>query len=665
MKQRCELRKCEAVRYSKYLEYGVPPVFQNRGRNELKHKRIKPKQFALMTKVDNLKQFSIVPGALERTPKVRNTFFTTLMKKPSSSVTAHGKLSAEHHHSEDQVTSESFASITSNSAYNAIDSYSPRQSEENNSCSFILVSDKWVDNNAIRDSTTSSTSDGIKEPWIADHNYNDIPETSTVNHNTLKERMDGDGDVCLSQDQNCCIMGLSSTNPPKWKKRNFEGDCVKENVNILKNMKQVQVEKLVTDIKENVKMPKKKVKEREKWILKDTPRKKIFLKIEGQDEQGDVCSVKLAQSDTEVELTQILKPMAVSKTPDDLFVREIKGEVNSDQSSSVGLETNKPLESIKLSGAFCREVSIEEVNANHQGIEKSSVRLMKSGKQMDFRCTICKELPRKLNKSELYRHYAVQHFRKELREQFGGYKVCPYCKLEFKGGSTASHFGQKHCLVERFLPTEAWIPEEWNNRSSGKKLVKVSAAPPPQLFFEWPENPVGFDPNGGVCGTKQRSPGGLVNSTIVEGFQIEFEKDIEIEEETVAKGCCINADEVLECQVCQKVLEEKQSAVIHIQLHHAMNVSGDVDRDISVLLRTGYIALKKRKASVEPRDGQTSSREVNGHCQQLGHSYESFIFADEKQELYDELDGKEEGIVVSNLEDLERTDQGSLNKIDQ
>jgi len=663
MKQRCELRKCEVVRYSKYLDFGVPPVFQNRGRNELKHKRIKPKQFALTTKVDNLKYFSIVPGAFETTPKVGNKFITTLMKKPSSSVTAHGKLSAEHHHSEDRVTSESFASITSNSAYTAIDSYSSRQTEENNSCSSISVSDKWVENNAIRDSTTSSTNDGIKKPWIADHNYNHVPETGTVNHNTLKERMDDDGDVCLPQDQSCCIMGLTSTNLPKWKKRNIEGDGVKENVKIPKSMKQVQVEKLVTDIKENVKMPKKKVKEREKWILKDTPRKKIFLKIEGQDEQGDVCSVKLAQSDTEVELTQNLKPMAVSKTPDNVFVGELKGEVNSDHSSSVGLETNKPLE--KLNGAFCREVSIEEVNANHQGIKKSSVRLMKSGKELDFRCTICKELPRKLNKSELYRHYAVQHFRKELSEQFGGYKVCPYCKLEFKGGSTASHFGQKHCLVERFLPTEAWIPEEWNNRSSGKKLVKVSAAPPPQLFFEWPENPVGFDPNGGVCGTKQRSPGGLVNSTIVEGFQIEFEKDIEIQEETVVKGCCINADEVLECQVCQKVLEEEQSAVIHIQLHHAMNVSGDVDRDISVLLRTGYIALKKRKASVEPRDGQTSSREVNGHCQQLGHSYESFIFADEKQELYDELDGKEERIVVSNLEDLERTDQGSLNKIDQ
>jgi len=665
MKQRCELRKCEVVRFSKYLEYGVPPVFQNRGKNVLKDRRIKPKPFTLATKVDNLKQLSIVPGGLERTPKVGNKFVTQMMKT-SHGVTAHGKLSAEYLHSEDQTIIKSFASITSNSAYNAIDSYSPRQSEENNSCSFIPLSDKWIDNNAIRDSTTSSTSDGIKEPWIVDHNYNAVPEMGTVNHKALKERMDGDGDVCLSQDQSCCIMGITSTNLPKWKKRNCEGDGVKENVKIPKSMKQVKVEKLVTDIKENVKKPKMKIKKREKWILKDTPRKKIFLRIKGKDEQGDKCSVKLAQSDTEVKLTQILKTMAIAKTPDDLFVEELKGEVNSDQSSSVSLETNKPLESIILNGATLREVSIEEVNANHQGIEKSSVRLVKNGKKMDFRCTICKELPRQLNKSELYRHYAVQHFSKKLSEQFGGYKICPYCKIEFKGGSTASHFGQKHCLVEMFLPKEAWIPEQWN-RSSGKKiykkLVKVSSAP--QLFFEWPENPAGFDPNGGFCGTKQRSPGGLVNSTIVEGFQIQFEKEIENEEETVLEGSCLNADEVLECQICQKVFEEEQSAVIHIQLHHAMNVSGDVDHDSSVLLKTGYIAIKKRKASVVSSVFPISPREVNDLFQELGHSYDPFIFANEKRELYDELDGKEGGIVVSNPEHLERTEQGSLNKIDQ
>ena len=110
-----------------------------------------------------------------------------------------------------------------------------------------------IDDFAARDSTTFSTGDGLKEPWVVDHNYKIVPESDTDNHNYHKERMDGDGDECLSQDQRSCILALRSTNPPKGKKtRNFEGNRVKENVEIPNNMKQVKIEKLVTDIKNNV-----------------------------------------------------------------------------------------------------------------------------------------------------------------------------------------------------------------------------------------------------------------------------------------------------------------------------------------------------------------------------------------------------------------------------
>merc|ERR550519_2527743 len=99
----------------------------------------------------------------------------------------------------------------------------------------------------------------------------------------------------------------------------------------------------------------KKVKKREKWILTDTHRKKIFAKIEGQEEKVDKSSVKLARSDTDVELNLNLKPLAVSKNPDDLFVEELSGEVNSCHSNSMNLETVKPLKSIKPSKASCKE----------------------------------------------------------------------------------------------------------------------------------------------------------------------------------------------------------------------------------------------------------------------------------------------------------------------
>ena len=64
------------------------------------------------------------------------------------------------------------------------------------------------------------------------------------------------------------------------------------------------------------------------------------------------------------------------------------------------------------------------------------------------------------------------------------------------------------------------------------------------------------------------------------------------------------------------MLEEEQAAVIHIQLHHGMNVSGDVDHDSSVLLRNGYIGIKKRESFVK----STSSRGNVNPLAKLHHS---------------------------------------------
>merc|ERR1712025_903655 len=103
-------------------------------------------------------------------------------------------------------------------------------------------------------------------------------------------------------------------------------------------------------------------------------------------------------------------------------------------------------------------------------------------------------------------------------------------------------------------------------------------------------------------GTNNRSPNYQFNIKTVDGFCIEFERDVEFEEETIKIGSVRDADELIECQICHKALEEEQAAVIHIQLHHGMNVSGDVDHDSSVFLRTGYIALKKRETLIKSTD---------------------------------------------------------------
>ena len=174
-----------------------------------------------------------------------------------------------------------------------------------------------------------------------------------------------------------------------------------------------------------------------------------------------------------------------------------------------------------------------------------------------------------------------------------------------------------------FLPSDAWIPEHWNRNSRNKKYKKVSRVETVSasgLFFEWPETPEGLDLNGGVCGINNRSPSCQFNITTVDGFLIELEKDVELKEETIGIGSIRDADELFECQICHKVLGEEQAAVIHIQLHHGMNVSGDVDHDSSVLLRTGYVALKKREALVESIDTKSSSREDVNRQSKLDHS---------------------------------------------
>ena len=96
----------------------------------------------------------------------------------------------------------------------------------------------------------------------------------------------------------------------------------------------------------------------------------------------------------------------------------------------------------------------ETLNGNMKMLQEnevSSVRVF-NGKSFDFRCIICKKLPRKLNKSELYRHYATQHFYRELKKEFGHLKVCSYCNIELKlKDRIASHFDQKHLFVENYL----------------------------------------------------------------------------------------------------------------------------------------------------------------------------------------------------------------------
>ena len=90
-----------------------------------------------------------------------------------------------------------------------------------------------------------------------------------------------------------------------------------------------------------------------------------------------------------------------------------------------------------------------------------------NGQVYDFRCYICKVLPRvgSANRSELYRHYTLHHYTSELRQEFGTQmKSCPHCQGELnckKGGKSGryiSHLGQVHNEVEKYIPHQYRIP---------------------------------------------------------------------------------------------------------------------------------------------------------------------------------------------------------------
>jgi len=88
-----------------------------------------------------------------------------------------------------------------------------------------------------------------------------------------------------------------------------------------------------------------------------------------------------------------------------------------------------------------------------------------------FRCSICGHVPNQPNRSELYRHYAVKHFYKVIMDLVKNEVKCPVCHIDMtnvKSTSRASHLGQRHDWVEKFLPNEAIIPRK--THSGGKRL---------------------------------------------------------------------------------------------------------------------------------------------------------------------------------------------------
>ena len=129
------------------------------------------------------------------------------------------------------------------------------------------------------------------------------------------------------------------------------------------------------------------------------------------------------------------------------------------------------------------------------------------GKIYDFRCYFCKVLPRVgsanrfgiLNfrpssssiiilhppRSELYRHYSVQHYTAELKCEFGNFTTkCPICKKDLKNTGYISHIGQVHDEVGRGVLEQDTKHPRFTNispsvpRSPGQSRARASPGVP-------------------------------------------------------------------------------------------------------------------------------------------------------------------------------------------
>jgi len=242
---------------------------------------------------------------------------------------------------------------------------------------------------------------------------------------------------------------------------------------------------------------------------------------------------------------------------------------------------------------------------------------MVNGAVYDFRCYICKVLPRvgSANRSELYRHYSLHHYSNELAQEFGTkLKSCPICQGELSGkksGNYISHLGQVHNEVEKYLPQHAKIPLSVQAKGGGGRRIRRNQAIIKSRDISddndndnwFPEVPEGYDPKGGV---REIFPTDAIShfsqTVVIDGFTISNELDEDVEPLMVSRG---DVDEIVmpsyedslggKCLLCKKnrVHSTISKLVRHVHNRHGiLGGSQYLMLDADRLLKGGYIALK-------------------------------------------------------------------------
>ena len=262
----------------------------------------------------------------------------------------------------------------------------------------------------------------------------------------------------------------------------------------------------------------------------------------------------------------------------------------------------------------CKKYKSGEAETESLPDKRSSVGVI-DGVSYDFRCTICKIIPVKPNRSELYRHYSTEHFKVQLLNEFGHLNVCPFCNKELRiKGKNASHFGQKHDMVEKFLPEGVRIPRRLTAFKLSQRRMKYESIRPKKIIsvgveveameesIVWPDVPEKFDPNG-VHRRVECSPKEALKVMKIDGFEIEFMKDMEedingnLTEEKVIERIdqtSLNASDQVQlvlCKVCKQKFSGVETTVLHIQTDHHIKGPDSIGSHFQSLVRSGYVSV--------------------------------------------------------------------------
>ena len=220
---------------------------------------------------------------------------------------------------------------------------------------------------------------------------------------------------------------------------------------------------------------------------------------------------------------------------------------------------------------------------------------MYCGQQYDFRCIYCNVLPRKgmVSRSELYRHYAIKHFREQLKSEYGDLASCPICGTEKNGPwEVRMHLGQVHDKVENYLPEEAKIPNVFQRNLRKHASMKTSgvvskAKKRTGIFPVIPESSCsGFEPKE-KHEAEESNEKEKLSPDFVDGFMIEVENVIEEAEELGHP----HSDENLKCAVCDEMFSKGvlNEAVKHLEELHGVRRGLQLNLGLSRLISAGYL----------------------------------------------------------------------------